>query len=126
MLFDCGAHEPGIASRSIDVAEELCLLVVVVLVNTVVPGYAVASKVQCAGIGHIPWDFYTVHGPRDLRHIQAFVSAGDILTTCSLPGSNGAGKSGRFVNMGTKHGVSFLCHPKLEMSLSESVHCPLI
>ena len=63
MLVDCGAHEIGLASGSIDVAEEFCLLVVVVLENTVVASYAVAYEVQFVGIGHIPWDFYMVHGP---------------------------------------------------------------
>jgi hypothetical protein len=45
MLINRGAHEPGLASRLVEAREEFCLLVVMVLMDTVVLGYAVACEV---------------------------------------------------------------------------------
>lgn len=52
MLVVCSTHEPFLAGRLVEVREELGLLVVVVLVDAVVPGYAVACEVQLVRIGH--------------------------------------------------------------------------
>lgn len=45
MLVDCSAHETCFAGCLVKVGEKLCLLIVVVLMDAVVPGYAVACEV---------------------------------------------------------------------------------
>lgn len=52
MLVYCGAHKPGLASGLVDVGKEFCLLVVVMLMHAVVPGYAVACEVHFVRIGN--------------------------------------------------------------------------
>lgn len=52
MLVEGGFHEPCLAGSLVEVGEELCLLVVVVLMDAVVPGYAVACEVQLVRIWH--------------------------------------------------------------------------
>lgn len=46
MLLESGAHEPFLAGGFVEIGEELGLFVVMMLIHTVVPGYAVACKVQ--------------------------------------------------------------------------------
>lgn len=52
MLVEGGTHEPCLAGGLVEIRKELGLLVVVVLVDAVVPGYAVACEVQLVCIGH--------------------------------------------------------------------------
>lgn len=68
MLVDCGALDPGLASGFIDVGEEFCLLVVVVLVNTVVPGYVVTYKVQLVCVGRRAGIFYSARATRSASY----------------------------------------------------------
>lgn len=46
MLIEGGLHEPCLAGSLVKVGEELCLLVMMMLMDAVVPGYAVAREVQ--------------------------------------------------------------------------------
>lgn len=54
MLVEGGLHEPCLAGSLVEVGEELCLLVVVVLMDAVMPGYAVACEIRLVCVRH-PW-----------------------------------------------------------------------
>lgn len=52
MLVEGGSHESYLAGSLVEVGEELCLLVMVMLMDAVVPGYAVACEVQLVRVRH--------------------------------------------------------------------------